>query len=85
MGFDLETEKKKDITMDTRTLDYYAANNNDNARIKKYFGSQYYWWLRSAVSDSGNYFHGVGSGGYASRYNAGRSEGSAPAFRIGIN
>ncbi len=74
----------------TRQLDYYkikgvTTNREDwNGAIKKdSTGSAYWWWLRSARSDSGNGFYGVyfNGGWYGSPARA--TCGVSPAFRIG--
>ena len=84
VGFNLSYDNKRDITTDTRTLDYYAANNKYNARIKKNLsGSAQYWWLRSAYSGGTYFFYGVYTEGYYGNYTAYTSFGVAPVFRIG--
>ena len=51
----------------TRQLDYYAGRNvttsNYSAAIKQLNGSNYYWWLRSARSNTVISFRGVNASG----------------------
>ncbi len=84
-GINSDTARDK-----TRQLDYYkikgvTTNREDwNGAIKKdSTGSAYWWWLRSARSDSGNGFYGVyfNGGWYGSPARA--TCGVSPAFRIG--
>ena len=67
----------------TRQLDYYSANNTNSARIKKYQGSNFPWWLRSASSNYDSSFNIVYSNGSGDGYNAYYSCWVSPAFRIG--
>ena len=68
---------------ETRTLDYYATNNTNAARVKKLNNSANYWWLRSAYSDSDYMFQYITGDGYFYSTNAYDAGGVAPAFRIG--
>ena len=81
VGFDEQYDTTKD---NTRILDYYNANNNNASRIKKYNGSDAWWWLRSAGSYGNGIFYFVYSSGVGSNtshaYDTG---GAAAAFRIG--
>ncbi len=71
----------------TRQLDYYKSigltTNNYSGAIKQYRGSNNIWWTRSSNSRNSNYFYGVNSNGDWSTFTASRTEGVAPAFRIG--
>ena len=72
--------------VETRQLDYYknkgVTTSNYSGAIKQYNGTNSYWWLRSAHSNSTSYFFIVSdSGGWSSR-NAYITIGVAPAFRI---
>ena len=70
----------------TRQLDYYAnlgiTTRNYLGAIKQRNGSNSYWWLRTAYSDSSNYFGYVYSNGGWNYRNANGSYGVSPAFRI---
>ena len=72
---------------DTRQLDYYAGLNvtisSYSGAIKKEHGSNYYWWLRSAHANSVSNFLRVYTYGRWDNYEAYRSIGVSPAFRIG--
>ena len=71
---------------ETRQLDYYknkgVTTSNYSETIKQYNGSNDYWWLRSAPSDSTNYFFPVNFGGAWTNTSAYNAYGVAPAFRI---
>ena len=72
----------------TRQLDYYknlgvTTNNYSGAIKKNVSGSNSYWWLRAASSNSNDGFLGVYAGGDWSAASAFSSYGLAPAFRIG--
>ena len=71
----------------TRTLDYYTAQgvttSSYSGAIKKNGTSAPYWWLRSAASNSSNYFYTVDSDGDWRYRNAYRTYGVSPAFRLG--
>ena len=74
-------------TAATRQLDYYkekgVTTNNYSGAIKKYNGSAYYWWLRSAYSYNTFSFYRVNNyGGWGSN-TAVNTFGVASAFRIG--
>lgn len=60
---------------------YWADNNNNNARIKKYNGSAYFWWLRSPYGS--NSFGFVSAGGTLYTTNADGTNGVSPSFCIG--
>lgn len=89
VGFDLDYDNKKDVTTDTRILDYYATNNTNAARVRGTVSesTSYWWWLRSADSSRNGCFYSVGSIGDSSThgYSATNTAGVAPAFRIGTN
>lgn len=74
-------------TAETRQLDYYKAQgvttSNYGGAIKRYNGSNSYWWLRAALSYGSNYFYGVNTSGCWISISAGSTYGVAPAFRIG--
>lgn len=61
---------------------YYAANNTNDARVKKRNGSANYWWERSPYSGNSGSFCGVYSSGSAYYGNASGSYGVAPGFCI---
>ena len=78
---------KYDTTVGTsRQLDYYknqgVTTSSYAGAIKQYNGSNSYWWLRSANSNSANSFLYVYFNGYWGSYVAGSSIGVSPAFRI---
>ena len=83
VGFDVSYDTAK---TETRTLDYYATNNTNAARVKKLNNIPKYWWLRSATANS-NYndssFDVVYRGGSGNNGKASNADGVAPAFRIG--
>ena len=70
----------------TRQLDYYSSQNvttsSYSGAIKKYNGSNDYWWLRSAESYVSNNFYRVDSNGSWFDANSGNPYGVSPAFRI---
>ena len=71
----------------TRQLDYYAnlgvTTSNYSGAIKQHNGSNYFWWLRSAIYIYTNNFYSVSSNGDMYYYYiAPYSGGVAPAFRI---
>ena len=81
VGFDVSNDSSK---TETRTLDYYAANNTNAARIKKNLNnSASVWWLRAAFSSSDFIFFSVNSDGSNNNYAANSTTGVSPAFRIG--
>ena len=51
--------------------------------IKKYNGSAYYWWLRSALVFNGRDFYYVADNGGWHYTNADSNYGISPAFRLG--
>ena len=71
----------------TRQLDYYSiqgvTTNNYSRCIKQRNGSNYQWWLRSALSSSSSNFYCVHASGYATNATARSTYGVSPAFRIG--
>ncbi len=77
---------KDSAEAETRQLDYYKAQNvttnNYAGAIKQYNGSDSFWWLRSAYSDTNNLFFRVRANGYWSNDSANLSTGVSPAFRI---
>ena len=67
----------------THQLEYYVGKS-DSDRIKQYNGSDWFYWLRSANSNSDNYFRSVYRSGSLGHADASNSNGGvAPAFRIG--
>ena len=79
--------------VETRQLDYYKDYKNSNGSIgvttsnysgaiKKYNGSSYNWWLRSAYSYNTYTFYYVYYDGYWGS-SAANSFGVSPAFRVG--
>ena len=70
----------------TRQLDYYFAQgvttSNYSGAIKQLNGSNYWWWLRTAISGNGNDFDYVVNGGDWNISNASNTGGVSPAFRI---
>ena len=71
----------------TRQLDYYAnlgvTTSNFSGAIKKYNGSNDWWWLRGAISNSYTYFYSADDNGSCLTIDAIAPNGFAPAFRIG--
>ena len=67
----------------TRTLDFYATNNDSSARIKKFDNSNEYWWLRSAFSEISYSFYGINDEGIEKNFSSHSVNGVAPVFRIG--
>ena len=70
----------------TRQLDYYLAQgvtaSNYSGAIKQRNGSNEWWWLRAAVSNSNHSFYGVSyDGGWGGNL-AYSANGVSPAFRI---
>ncbi|MBQ6497352.1 MAG: hypothetical protein IJI58_01395, partial [Bacilli bacterium] len=72
---------------ETRQLDYYSSQNvttSSYARaIKQNNGSNSYWWLRSASSNSNSNFYRVSSNGDWGTNSSSGADGVSPAFRIG--
>ena len=70
----------------SKQLDYYknqgVTASSYAGAIKQYNGSNSYWWLRSAYSNSTNYFLDVIRNGDWYAGNAINSNGVSPAFRI---
>ena len=70
----------------SKQLDYYknqgVTGENYAGAIKQYNGSNYYWWLRSARSDTTTSFLNVGIYGDWNTSGARASYGVSPAFRI---
>ena len=62
----------------TKQLDYYK----NQGTTKPYNGSNYHWWLRSAISATSTAFHYVAKTGDWEMENANSSYGISPAFRI---
>ena len=81
-GHDYDTAR--DVT---RQLDYYkkegVTTSNVSGAIKKKGTSDYYWWLRAAISDGLNNFYIVGNSGNCDFSYGNDTFGVAPAFRIG--
>ena len=72
----------------TRQLDYYAENgvttsNYSNAIKKNINGNASRWWLRGANFSFRDTFIDVYTSGIWIHYNASKTNGFAPAFRIG--
>ena len=92
---ELYGERESNDTLDeTRQLDYYknyentdgsigVTTSNCSGAIKKNNGSAYFWWLRSAFSDSTVRFYIVNNKGCWVSLNATSTDGVAVAFRIG--
>lgn len=74
-------------TAETRQLDYYKAQgvttSNYGGAIKRYNGSNSYWWLRAATSNTSYAFYNVITTGDWDNNYAYNTYGVAPAFRIG--
>ena len=85
VGFDLSYDNKKDVTTDTRTLDYYLTIEKNSQRIKYDLGGEIRrWWLRTPYSGHDARFYGIyETGTYGFDYGTDNSTGVAPAFRIG--
>ena len=70
----------------TKQLDYYknqkVTSSSYTGAIKKYNGSDDYWWLRSARSSNTLNFLRVDNDGYWGSHYANSSLGISPAFRI---
>ena len=71
---------------ETRQLDYYknkgvTISNHSEAK-KQYNGSNYYWWLRSALSNFTSDFFRMDDDGAWRGINANSTYGVSPAFRI---
>ena len=70
----------------TRQLDYYAGLNvttsSYSGAIKQNNGSNAWWWLRSAYTNTTRYFYAVSYSGYWNHYLANNTGGVSPAFRI---
>ena len=71
----------------TRQLDYYKSigvtTNNVRGAIKQYQVSSEDWWMRSASSNTSDFFYHVKTGGHWDGFVASYTTGVAPAFRIG--
>ena len=72
----------------TRQLDYYSiksvtTNSYASAIKKNSAGTASWWWLRSADSNTNNYFYFVSGSGSWGRTSAGNTCGVSPTFRIG--
>ena len=71
----------------TRQLDYYKnlveTPSNYNGAIKKKGTSASAWWLRTATSNTNNYFYIVDKDGHRNTYIADYTRSVAPAFRLG--
>lgn len=76
-GEDAPDWMQRDDTPD-KPLPFFAE---DQARRKTYL---WYAWLRSPDASDSNFFCRVDASGAAASYNASRSLGVAPGFRIGI-
>ena len=85
VGLNINYDNKKDVTIHTRTLDYYEANNNNQSRIKKDLnGNAKNWWLRTAKSlSSYDQFYMIQSNGTAYDSGCHTSYDVSPVFRIG--
>ena len=82
VGFDSSKDNKKDITTDTRTLDYYSLNGS--TVVKKDLNNiENHWWLRSANSENYTTFCIVSASGSIGYNGTGSPRGVSPAFRIG--
>ena len=71
----------------TRQLDYYKNKNVSTSSYsgasKQYSGTNSYWWLRSARSDSLSKFYSMSPGGDWGYNSANTTYGVSPAFRLG--
>ena len=71
----------------TRQLDYYKNNNvstsSYSGAIKQNAGTNSFWWLRSASSNSSYRFYYVNNDGSNLDIGAGSTYGVSPAFRLG--
>ena len=71
----------------TRQLDFYANENTSAAShssaIKKFDGANTFWWLRSACSNTNNYYNVSNTLGGADNSAVTDNNGVSPAFRIG--
>ena len=71
----------------TRQLDYYknigVTTSNFGGANKKNNGSDKWWWLRSAISDTDNAFYAVYDNGDWRNGYPNYTGGVSPAFRIG--
>ena len=71
----------------TRQLDYYSNLNvttsNYSGAIKQRNGSNAYWWMRSASSNTNRNFYSVGDTGNLPGNYSTHAYGVSPAFRIG--
>ena len=85
IGVERDWDNKNDVTTDTRTLDYYDLNNNNESRIKYNLdGLSKYWWTRSASNTTNSSFISVITTGNPTVNPAtDTTKGIAPAFRIG--
>ena len=83
IGLDAEYDNRKDVTRDTRTLDYYELNNNDDARIKKDLnGTAGIWWKRTVTKHNDTNFASVSTVGRPRGNGAENPYGVSPAFRL---
>ena len=71
----------------TRQLDYYSTQgvttSNYSGAIKQRNGSNAYWWMRSASSNTNRNFYSVGDTGNLPGNYSTHAYGVSPAFRIG--
>jgi len=87
-GKEVYGSDSKDTSSDlTRQLEYYSnirvTTNSYLGAIKKYNGTDAYWWLRSAHDGTNYSFRYVFGSGYLASHPAINSNGVSVAFRIG--
>ena len=86
VGLDLSNDNKRNVDTDTRTLDYYVEHSDNSSRIKTNpSGNPYWWWLRTAQSNSYGFFRIQSNGTGFATQPAWKDNITAaiPAFRIG--
>ena len=84
IGKGLSHDNKKDVTTDTRVLDYYDKYKNSSYKIKRDLNNTAKeWWLRSAGGNCVCFYWIMTDG--RDDYINDRSRGVAPAFRVGVN
>jgi len=79
--YEMFTESGSTSVVEDSGVKYTKFNSNNN-RIKKYNGSNDYYWLRSAGTSGSGYFYSVSGDGYRSYCYAGVSCGVAFGFCI---
>lgn len=86
LGIDSNYDNKNNPLTDTRILDFYNANNNNDSRLKRdvSFNSASFYWTRTAYSEVDTHFFGISITGALTDFGSSFNAGVAPAFRIGI-